>query len=149
MDWDEAMRRSEFRWTPGGLVQILVGVPHWESHRPRKATHKAQTKQTWLGRNKKAATVYVHGFWRVTTVMSAWLRGLQKRGPRSSIHIPNRTYSQTHKSGKYGFPGVGKSRAGCGSFLFVSAAALLKGQEAAAATALALTVFAVLGGGRC
>lgn len=53
MDWEEAMRRSEFRWTPGGLVQILVGVPHWESHRPRKATDKAQTKQTWLGRNKR------------------------------------------------------------------------------------------------
>lgn len=106
MDWDEAMRRSEFRWTPGGLVQILVGVPHWESHRPRKATTRLRRNLAWTQQNLQRFMCMAE---RKGEKCQRGCSGLQKRGPHPSIHpsnIPPTVYSQTDidKSGKYGPP---------------------------------------------
>lgn len=134
------------RWAgPDSRGCSPLGIPS-----AQEGDDKAQTKPGLDA--TKPATVYVHG--RKGRKMSAWLQWLAEEDPiHPSIHpISPTVYSQTDidKSGKYGSPQVwAKAGQAVDSFVFVSAAALLKGQEAAAATALALTVFAVLGGGRC
>ena len=42
------MRRSEFRWTPGGLVQIPVVFPNWETS-STQVWRRRGSDETWAG----------------------------------------------------------------------------------------------------